>query len=64
MFYYEEMTALGRWSPRLSHDDRPSEKTPSGNKRKIRNVRDVPPEMQAFSLDSLEEIFNAQEVTR
>lgn len=61
MFYYEQRNPMGQWLPRLSHDGAPSSKG-TETKRKIRNVREVPPEMRTFCLDSLKEIFNPQEV--
>ena len=53
MWYYEEWTILGRWSPR-TEPDRPSEVTFSGTKRKIRAVREVPPMMTGYDLNVLE----------
>lgn len=61
MFYYEEKTVLGRWTPRTS-PDRPDGKSVEGTKRAMRNVQEVPPAMQAFDLDSLRAFFNPEEV--
>lgn len=57
MFYYEEMSILGRWSPRTS-PDRPDSKTAAGNRIKIRNVREVEPALQSFDLDDLQHFYN------
>lgn len=58
MFYYEEKNSFGQFSPRISYDDRPSNKTPAGTKREIRNVQEVPPEMEMFGLTDLQRHFN------
>ena len=58
LYYYEEKNAFGQWSPRVSHDDRPTEKTPSGGKRAVRNIQVVPEDMRMFDLSDLEKFFN------
>lgn len=57
VFYYEEKTMMGGWSPRTAAEA-PTAKTPSGGKIKIRNVQEVPQEMHLFDLDTMQEIFN------
>lgn len=58
MFYYEEKNAFGRFSPRIAHDDRPSAKSAAGGKREIRNVHQIPQEMELMDLHDLEKHFN------
>lgn len=59
MFYYEQITPIGRWTPRTEPSE-PTAKSPSGQRRKIRNVQRVPSEMQSFDLESLSAFFNAK----
>lgn len=58
LYYYEEKNPFGQWTPRLSHDDYPTEKTPSGGKRAVRNIHTVPEDMRMFDLKDLEKFFN------
>jgi hypothetical protein len=53
MWYYEQWTALGRWSPR-TEPTQPSEILASGSKRKIRAVREVPENMTGYDLNVLQ----------
>jgi hypothetical protein len=52
MWYYEEWTTLGRWSPRTEPSE-PSEVTSTGTKRKIRAVKKVPDDMKNCDLNEL-----------
>jgi hypothetical protein len=58
MWYYEEKTALGRWSPR-TEPGQPSAVTASGNKRNIRAVREVPENMTGYDLNVLRDWSDA-----
>lgn len=64
MFYYEQKNAFGKWAPRTQPDERPSAKTSSGNHREIRNVQEVPVELEGASLGELERHFNPQPVQK
>lgn len=58
MWYYEEWTVLGRWSPR-TEPGQPSGVTASGTKRKIRAVREVPENMTGYDLNVLRDWSDA-----
>lgn len=58
MWYYEEWTALGRWSPR-TQETQPSAVTASGTRRKIRAVREVPDNMTGYDLNVLRDWSDA-----
>lgn len=58
MWYYEERTALGRWSPR-TEPGQPSAVSASGTKRTIRAVREVPANMTGYDLNVLRDWSDA-----
>jgi hypothetical protein len=58
MWYYEEWTMLGVWSPR-TEPTQPSAITASGTKRKIRAVREVPENMTGYDLNVLRDWSDA-----
>lgn len=58
MWYYEERTALGRWSPR-TEPAQPSAVTASGRHRTIRAVREVPEMMTGYDLNVLRDWSDA-----
>lgn len=58
LYYFEEKNVFGKWSPRTSRDERPDAKTSTGQRREIRNVHEVPVEMEGVSLGALERHFN------
>lgn len=58
MWYYEERTALGRWSPR-TEPSQPSAVTASGRHRTIRAVREVPEMMTGYDLNVLRDWSDA-----
>lgn len=60
MFYYEQRTIMGRWSPRTS-PERPSEKKPAGSQDlKIRNIQEVPACLDHLSLGQLEAVLGTE----
>jgi hypothetical protein len=60
MFYYEQKNVFGKWAPQTQPDERPSSKSSSGSKLNIRNVHEIPPELEGLSLGALERHFNPQ----
>lgn len=56
MFYFEEKK-LGRWRPRTM-PDRPSERGPEGEKREMRAVAEVMPQLRHLTLDQLREVYS------
>lgn len=58
MWYYEERTMLGVWSPR-TQETQPSATTTSGAKRNIRAVRELPENMTGYDLNVLRDWSDA-----
>lgn len=56
MFYFEEKV-LGRWRPRTM-PVRPSERGPEGQKRDMRAVAEVLPQLNHLTLDQLREVYS------
>ena len=63
VWYAEELRFDGEWAPVLYHGPRPSQKTTSGTRRRLRNVREVPPELLGMTLIQLCQHFNQQGAT-
>jgi hypothetical protein len=53
MWYWEEKTITGKWSPRTAPDE-PVSPTISGRRIKIQNVREVPGHLQNMTPMQLE----------
>lgn len=56
-WYFEEKNLFGKWMPR-TQAERPEAKSAAGTRREIRNVQEVPVELEGVTLGALERHFN------
>lgn len=61
MWYFEEKNMFGKWTPR-TQAERPESKSAAGTRREIRNVQEVPADMEGVSLGRLHQHFNTNPV--
>lgn len=61
MWYFEQKNMFGKWMPRTSAE-RPEAKSAAGTRREIRNVQEVPADMEGLPLGRLHQHFNTNPV--